>query len=79
MTGGPEEGEIVVVPTRPGPDAADLVLLFVGLVVSIAGFIAERTWLVLVGASAFVLGSVLPARSMWRRLEAGQDAEVSRD
>ena len=60
MFGAPDDG---------GPSPFDLVLLAGGVAALIAGLMASATWLVVCGVLAAALGSVLPLRSAWRRLE----------
>jgi hypothetical protein len=65
-------------PDDRGPGTADAALLLGGVAATVVGFAAGWPIAVVVGVCAAALGSVLPLRTLWRRVSAGRHASVVR-
>jgi hypothetical protein len=65
-------------PDNRGPGIADTALVAVGVSAMVVGFVVGLPVAVVVGVCAAALGSVLPLRSLWRRVSSGRHANVVR-
>jgi hypothetical protein len=65
-------------PDDRGPEMADAALLLGGVAAVVVGSVAAWPVAVVIGACAAALGSVLPLRTLWRRVSSGRHASVVR-
>jgi hypothetical protein len=65
-------------PDDRGPGIADAALVLGGGAALVVGFVAGWPVAVVGGVCAAALGSVLPLRSLWRRVSSGRHAKVVR-